>query len=155
MHPEAKRRYNRAAMIPGRAGMRRAIPVHPSPAYPRPAHPRARKRLNMTRLDMTRRSMAAALMGAAFAYAARSHAQDTASVPKYPDKLAIAETNAKRMLALMDTDKNGKISKREWMDFMSAEFDRLDTDHSGELDPHELLQSDLSVQRPRTSDLGK
>jgi EF hand domain-containing protein len=41
----------------------------------------------------------------------------------------------------MDTDKNGKISKEEWMKFMSDEFDRLDANHNGELDPKELLQS--------------
>jgi EF hand len=41
----------------------------------------------------------------------------------------------------MDTDENGKISKAEWMKFMSDEFDRLDKDKSGELDPEELKQS--------------
>jgi hypothetical protein len=45
----------------------------------------------------------------------------------------------KRLLFLMDTDKNGKISKQEWMDFMSAEFDRLDKDKSGDLNPNEDL----------------
>jgi Ca2+-binding EF-hand superfamily protein len=44
---------------------------------------------------------------------------------------------------MMDTDKNGKISKKEFMDFMSAEFDRLDEDKSGELDVKELAQSQL------------
>ena len=43
----------------------------------------------------------------------------------------------------MDTDKNGKISKQEYMNFMSAEFDRLDKDKSGELDAKELAQSQL------------
>jgi hypothetical protein len=104
---------------------------------------------------MTKRRLAVVLMGAAFAFAGTALAQDTANVPKYPDKLALAQANAKQLLLLMDTDKNGKISKQEWMNFMSAEFDRLDTDHSGELDPHELLQSNVVVQRPRTSDLGK
>jgi Ca2+-binding EF-hand superfamily protein len=59
------------------------------------------------------------------------------------------------LLLLMDTDKNGKISKEEWMKFMSAEFDRLDVDKSGELDPHELLQSDVSLKHVRPADLGK
>jgi hypothetical protein len=107
------------------------------------------------RLFMKRRQIFAALMGAALAFAGTSFAQDTANVPKYPDKLALAQANAKQLLALMDTDKNGKISKKEWMNFMSKEFDRLDTDHSGELDPHELLQSDVTVERPRPSNLGK
>jgi len=60
-------------------------------------------------------------------------------------KLAIATESAKQLLLAMDTDQNGKISKAEWMKFMEAEFDRLDTDHSGELDVKELLQSRMRV----------
>jgi Ca2+-binding EF-hand superfamily protein len=48
----------------------------------------------------------------------------------------------------MDTDKNGKISKKEFMDFMAAEFDRLDKDKSGELDPKELTQSRIRATPP-------
>lgn len=78
-----------------------------------------------------------------------------ASVPKQPDTVAIASDKAKELLALMDTDKNGKISKQEWMKFMEAEFDRLDTAKTGELDPKELLKSTVSMTHARTSDLGK
>ena len=52
------------------------------------------------------------------------------------------------MLLLMDTDKNGKISKHEFMSFMEAEFDRLDKDKSGELDPNELKESRIRTYRP-------
>jgi hypothetical protein len=55
-------------------------------------------------------------------------------------------------MLLLDTNKNGKISKNESMKFMSAEFDRLDVDKSGELDPHELLQSQVSVRHARPAD---
>ena len=55
----------------------------------------------------------------------------------------------------MDTDKNGKISKQEWMKFMEVEFDKLDKDKTGELDRQELLQSTVSVKHIRPSDLGK
>ena len=51
-------------------------------------------------------------------------------------------------MLLMDTDKNGKISKQEWMKFMEAEFDRLDKDKSGALSPQELLQSRVNVNPP-------
>jgi Ca2+-binding EF-hand superfamily protein len=52
---------------------------------------------------------------------------------------------------MMDTDKSGKISKKEFMDYMSAEFDRLDTDKSGELDVKELAQSQFRPSaRPAT-----
>jgi len=52
--------------------------------------------------------------------------------------VAAGETWARQMLTLMDTDKNGKVSRQEWMRFMEAEFDRLDADHNGELSVQEL-----------------
>ena len=63
--------------------------------------------------------------------------------PRPQDKVAIGENEVKQLLLLMDTDKSGKISKKEYMDFMEKEFDRLDKDKSGELDPKELTQSHL------------
>lgn len=68
-----------------------------------------------------------------------------AATPKPQDKLALGEDEVKQLLFLMDTDKNGKISKQEWMKFMEAELDRLDTSKSGELDVKELTQSKLRV----------
>lgn len=68
-----------------------------------------------------------------------------ASVPKPQDKIALGESDVKQLLLLMDTDKNGKISKQEFMKFMEAEFERLDTDKSGELDVKELTQSRIRV----------
>jgi Ca2+-binding EF-hand superfamily protein len=66
------------------------------------------------------------------------------------DKFAAANENVKELLLLMDTDKSGKISKREWMSFMEAEFNRLDKDGSGELDLNELRQSGLSIKHPKS-----
>jgi Ca2+-binding EF-hand superfamily protein len=68
-----------------------------------------------------------------------------ASVLKTQDKAAIGEDEVKQLLLLMDTDKDGKISKQEWMKFMDAEFDRLDRAKTGELDVKELTQSKLRV----------
>jgi Ca2+-binding EF-hand superfamily protein len=100
--------------------------------------------------------MATAILGAAgIALARTSLTQTTTASPKSPDKLAIATANARQLLLLMDTDKNGKISKKEWMDFMSREFDRLDTDKSGQLDPHELLQSRVEMPRVPPAVQGK
>ncbi len=78
-----------------------------------------------------------------------------ASVPRQPNISAIASDKVKELLALMDTDKNGKISKQEWMKFMEAEFDRLDTKKTGEIDPKELLKSSVSVTHVHGSALGK
>lgn len=55
-------------------------------------------------------------------------------------KLAAGEDYTRRLLLLMDTDKNGKVSKREFMAFMEKEFDRLDVNHDGELDVKELAR---------------
>jgi hypothetical protein len=63
--------------------------------------------------------------------------------PQSPE-VATGEVDIKQLLLLMDTDKNGKISKKEFMDFMEAEFDRLDTDKNGELDVKELEKSQLT-----------
>lgn len=68
-----------------------------------------------------------------------------ASTPKAQDKYALGEADVKQLLLLMDTNKNGKISKEEYMSFMEKEFDRLDKDKSGELDPQELTRSQLRV----------
>jgi hypothetical protein len=72
-------------------------------------------------------------------------AQSKQAVPRAQDKQQLTDAEIKRILVLMDTDKNGKISKQEWMSFMEAEFNRLDTDKSGELDPKELSKSKLQT----------
>lgn len=70
------------------------------------------------------------------------------SVPKQQRTLALGEDEVKQLLLLMDTDKSGKVSRQEFMNFMTAEFDRLDKDKSGELDVKELAQSQLRPSRP-------
>jgi EF hand len=81
--------------------------------------------------------------------AATAQKTDT-SIPKAQRALALGQEDVKGLLLLMDTDKNGKVSKQEFMSFMEAEFDRLDKDKSGELDPKELTQSQIRVYRPAT-----
>ncbi len=97
---------------------------------------------------LTRRNLVSAIaaFGATWAVAGIAAAQKQ-PLPKTPDKLVLGEDEVKQLLLLMDTDKNGKISKKEWMDFASAEFDRLDTDKSGELDVKEIAQSRLRATR--------
>jgi hypothetical protein len=72
-------------------------------------------------------------------------AQTKASVPKPQNKLVIAENEFKQLLLLMDVNKNGKISKQEYMRFMEAEFDGFDKNHNGELDVKEVTQSKLAL----------
>jgi hypothetical protein len=81
-----------------------------------------------------------------------AHAQKTTPDAKKQNTVALADDEVKQMLVLMDTDKNGRISKAEFMKFMEAEFDRLDKDKSGELDAKELTQSQV---RPSRGAVGK
>jgi hypothetical protein len=74
-------------------------------------------------------------------------AAQKASVPKPQDKVAMGEGEVKQLLALMDTDKNGKVSKEKYMKFMEAEFERLDKDKKGELDVRELTKSTTTASR--------
>jgi Ca2+-binding EF-hand superfamily protein len=66
-------------------------------------------------------------------------AQKTAT-PKAQDNVAKGEAEVKQLLPLMDQDKQGKVSKEEFMKFMAAEFDRLDKKNDGKLDVKELTQ---------------
>jgi hypothetical protein len=87
--------------------------------------------------------MAVAVTFAVASFVGNAVAQQKSGVQKAPDKVALSADEVKQLVLMMDIDKSGKISKKEFMDFMSAEFDRLDTDKSGELDVKELAQSQL------------
>lgn len=80
--------------------------------------------------------------------AVRASGAQKASVPKQQDTVALARGKAIELLLVMDTGKNGKVSKQEWMKFMEAEFDRLDKDKKGQLDAKELERSKLRVSHP-------
>jgi hypothetical protein len=103
---------------------------------------------------MTRRNLLIALMIVTFADVDTSVAQ-RASVPKQQDKATLASPHVQELLLLMDTDKNGKISKQEWVKFMEAEFDRLDKDRSGQLTPQELDLSKVRVSSKSFAAVGK
>jgi hypothetical protein len=87
------------------------------------------------------------LAGAAVTAAVERQSSDATAKPITPESPAVAagEAEAKKLILLMDTDKNGKVSKAEFMSFMAAEFDRLDVNRDGELDVQELAKSRLST----------
>jgi len=58
--------------------------------------------------------------------------------------VAAGEVEARRLLVLMDRDANGKVSHKEFMDFMEEEFQRLDVNKDGELDVAELTRTRLT-----------
>lgn len=96
-------------------------------------------------------ALAAAALIAAGARVETARAQNTASrnsaAPdaKQRDKnLVTGEVEAKRLLLLMDRDQNGKVSHKEFMDFMEEEFKKLDVNKDGELDVQELTRTRLT-----------
>jgi hypothetical protein len=91
----------------------------------------------MTRRNLLIANLLLALLGASGWVAAPCFAQK-AAVPKPQDIVALAKEKVVEVVLLMNPDKKGKISKQEFMNLMEAEFDRLDKDRKGELDPKEL-----------------
>jgi hypothetical protein len=67
-------------------------------------------------------------------------AAQKAPTPKAQDNVAGGELEVKKMLPLMDEDKDGKVSKQDFMKFMEAEFDRLDKTKERKLDVKKLTQ---------------
>ena len=72
-------------------------------------------------------------------------AAQKASVPKPQDLLAMGEAHVKNLLLLMETDKNGMVSKQEFMKYMEAQFERLDKNKIGQLNVKALTQTNLSA----------
>jgi hypothetical protein len=74
-------------------------------------------------------------------YAVAPSSAQKVNVPIQQDVVALAQPKVMEVLPLMDTDRNGKISKKDFMNLMDAVFDRLDKDKKGELDPRQFRQS--------------
>jgi 5S rRNA maturation endonuclease (ribonuclease M5) len=104
---------------------------------------------------MNRRNAITGMLAGATVLAGKSFAQTTTASPKSPNIALIVEQNAKQIMLLMDADKDGKISKHEWLDFMSTEFDRLDTDHNGNINQKELMATQIRIQHVNPAVVGK
>jgi EF hand domain-containing protein len=95
--------------------------------------------------------LAAALLIAAGSMAAFAAVADEPADAATGNKLKSGLSPTVQLLQLMDTDKNGKVSKEELLRFMEAEFDLTDKNKDGELDPKELQHLQFfisSCQRP-------
>jgi len=69
-----------------------------------------------------------------FAMIGTTSAAQKGATPKAQDNVAVGEAEVKQMLPLMDQGKDGKVSKQDFMNFMEAEFNRLDKTKEGKLD---------------------
>ncbi|MGD0491542.1 MAG: EF-hand domain-containing protein [Steroidobacteraceae bacterium] len=73
---------------------------------------------------------------------------DESTAAASPAQLKSGLSLTAQLLQLMDTNKNGKVSKEEFMRFMEAEFDFADKDKNGELDPKELRRLVFALSHP-------
>ena len=73
-------------------------------------------------LKFSKIAMISALMGAVIA--------STAAFAVSKRTWAAGARDVQNLIRLMDQDKNGVVSKEEFMQFMEAEFDRLDVDRA-------------------------
>lgn len=61
-------------------------------------------------------------------------------IVEFREQLEAGDGQAEGLLSRMDRDRDGGVSKQEFLDYMAAEFDRLDTNKDGKLDANELGQ---------------
>ena len=54
---------------------------------------------------------------------------------------AALEADVRNLLVLMDKDKNGSVSKDEFLQYLSQAFDSIDVDKSGKLERNELTNA--------------
>lgn len=81
------------------------------------------------------------IMGGVFSRAAAQKSMTTPTEQK--GEIVAGEAAAKQLLLLMDRDKDGRVSKKEWMTFMEEEFDRLDTNHDGYVNAKDLEKAQI------------
>jgi len=76
----------------------------------------------------------------ALLFATGAFVGDKAAAPEGQSEKALSGAEVQLIFSLMDTNKDGRISKQEWTKFMGSMFDRLDTGKTGALTPQELSQ---------------
>jgi len=70
-----------------------------------------------------------------------SGSHSTAAFAASKRALAAGQGSTRQLIRLMDKDKNGVVSKEEFLQFMSEEFDRLDVNRNEQLERRELRRA--------------
>jgi EF hand len=74
------------------------------------------------------------------AFAVSKHTARTASA-------GAGTGQVRQLLRMMDADRNGTVSKSEFLQYMSQEFDRRDANKSGQLERNELSRTAATAQQ--------
>jgi Ca2+-binding EF-hand superfamily protein len=74
------------------------------------------------------------------AFAVSKHTAQTASS-------SAGTRQVRQLLRMMDADRNGTVSKSEFLQYMSQEFDRRDVNKSGQLERSELSRTAATAQQ--------
>ena len=121
-----------------------------SPSARRRARRRPQQKIQRQRLRLGKKKRTMSKI-AVIAFVTISLVAGAASTPAFAVSsraVAQGEKETRQLLRLMDVDQNGRVSKQEFMQFMEAEFDRLDVDRSGELTVKELSHFRYSPPHP-------
>ena len=62
----------------------------------------------------------------------------TSAIAQSEKATATRDAQARQLLRAMDKDKDGTVSKQEYLDFMSGTYNRLDVKKNGQLKEEEL-----------------
>jgi sulfatase maturation enzyme AslB (radical SAM superfamily) len=100
----------------------------------------SRSQIRFLEVIVFKRGIMLAVLLAAGVIVETAAVAQNATAPKAQDNVATGEAAVKQLLPLMNQDKDGKVSKQEFMKFMEAEFDRLDKEKEGKLDVKKLTQ---------------
>ena len=74
-----------------------------------------------------------------------------AAKKRVPSRAHEEAVETSELVKMLDIDKNGVVSKEEFMNFMSREFDRLDVNKNQQLEPSELSRAALGESCYRAS----
>jgi len=86
-----------------------------------------------------------ALFAAGTLEIAKAQKQPAAN-PKAPDPVVLGEDHVRALLLLVsDNDKTDRVSEQEFLRFVTAEFERLDKNKTGEFNAKDPAQSQSSV----------
>jgi hypothetical protein len=100
----------------------------------------------LKRMNVSALVLAVAALLATGTIAGTAFAQKQA-VPKPLDRIALGDDHTQQVSVSfeIDVNKNGQISRQDWMRLMATEFDKLDANRSGQVDAAELTRSQAGV----------